>query len=40
MSKKHDNSRDLAIVTGFRTPFCKAGGAMQRAFGRRPRRRT
>ncbi|MCC7066743.1 MAG: acetyl-CoA C-acyltransferase [Planctomycetes bacterium] len=33
MSKKHDNSHDLAIVTGFRTPFCKAGGAMQRAYG-------
>jgi acetyl-CoA acetyltransferase family protein len=28
---KRDHSRDLAIVTGFRTPFCKAGGAMQGA---------
>ena len=29
MSTQHDPSRDLAIVAGFRTPFCKAGGAMQ-----------
>ncbi len=29
MSTQSDPSRDLAIVAGFRTPFCKAGGAMQ-----------
>jgi len=27
----HDPSRDLAIVAGYRTPFCKASGAMQGA---------
>mgnify|MGYP000930295272 CR=1 FL=1 len=26
-----DNRRDLAILAGWRTPFCKAGGAMQGA---------
>ncbi len=26
-----DPSRDLAIVTGFRTPFCRSGGALQGA---------
>lgn len=32
MSKgKHERSRDLAILAGWRTPFCKAGGAMQGA---------
>ncbi|MCB9886130.1 MAG: acetyl-CoA C-acyltransferase [Planctomycetes bacterium] len=31
MSKKTDRSGDLAIIAGLRTPFCKAGGAMQRA---------
>jgi len=29
---KRDTSNDLAIVAGVRTPFCKAGGALQGAF--------
>jgi acetyl-CoA C-acetyltransferase/acetyl-CoA acyltransferase len=29
--KAREASRDLAIVTGFRTPFCKAGGALRGA---------
>ncbi|MBL9079652.1 MAG: acetyl-CoA C-acyltransferase [Planctomycetes bacterium] len=29
--KARDNERDLAIVTGWRTPFCKAGGPLQGA---------
>ncbi len=28
---KQDRSRDLAIVAGWRTPFCKAGGSMKGA---------
>ena len=31
MNDQHDPSRDLAIVAGVRTPFCKASGAMQTA---------
>ncbi|MBL8750015.1 MAG: acetyl-CoA C-acyltransferase [Planctomycetes bacterium] len=31
MTTSDDRSGDLAIVTGFRTPFCKAGGAMKGA---------
>ena len=31
MNSARDPSRDLAIVTGFRTPFCRAAGAMQGA---------
>ena len=31
MTRKTDRSRDLAIVAGLRTPFCKAAGALQRA---------
>ena len=30
MSHRTDPSADLALVAGVRTPFCKAGGAMQR----------
>ncbi len=29
--KAREASRDLAIVTGYRTPFCKAGGALRSA---------
>ena len=29
--KAREHERDLAIVTGFRTPFCKAGGALKGA---------
>jgi acetyl-CoA acetyltransferase family protein len=28
---RRDQGKELAIVTGWRTPFCKAGGALQRA---------
>ncbi len=31
MSKGRDGTRDLAIVAGVRTPFCRAGGSMQGA---------
>ena len=31
MKTSRDPSRDLAIVTGFRTPFCKASGALKGA---------
>jgi acetyl-CoA acetyltransferase family protein len=31
MKKSRDATRELAIVAGFRTPFCKAGGALKSA---------
>ena len=31
MKTTRDASRDLAIVTGYRTPFCKVGGALRAA---------
>jgi acetyl-CoA acetyltransferase family protein len=32
MTTTHDPQRTLALVAGYRTPFCRAGGALQGAF--------
>jgi acetyl-CoA acetyltransferase family protein len=32
MSREHQKDGDLAIVAGVRTPFCRAGGALEGAF--------